>query len=84
MESAIMPNNLKRIKIRLHESEQCISDFALRLEPYYNSSNTTFGFKTIPSQKWICASGEVPHEQGACYGDSGGPLMKQNTKNGEG
>ena len=73
--------NLKKIEVLLQETEKCITDNenSFRRLPRYSSY--TFGFTTIPSNKWVCASGFIPHEQGACFGDSGGPLMMKNTQN---
>ena len=64
--------NLKFLEFYYRTPEECIRVIKIMLpffERYVNANKLKRGT--------ICASGRVPEIQSACYGDSGGPLMRQ-------
>ena len=63
------PRNLQELEVKYHSNRECYSYFTMKFHKK---------FKKIKVKRNICASGKVSHLEGACHGDSGGPLMALN------
>ena len=78
-ESASLPQKLNKLEVIFKKREFCLN----RWKNYFNHLQIKgmFNFDVVEKDDFICASGIKPFVEGVCSGDSGGPLMKIDTKN---